>query len=400
MITLTPWLEVAVQPDLLEWAGELGGELSYAPSAARMQLPLVPSRSDVRALLECQLLSPLQRLALRTLYATGMRGEELFELELLENGRLQVAGRMLAADGATLEELGQLGGALFEGECLQDLQSWLEVAAGAVGVLQRFQGAGRPLSPRALRHAYASHCLDDGMDLITLYYLLGHGFLETTQMYLETSVGRLSSAYEQYHPLQHWDGEVVDRGGLAQAKISIGEAMGMIGATVRPQDRLVLRVLYGTALREAELLALRYADLEVGERRLFVRSGKGPRDRYTLIDLETVRLLQEWRGSKGLGAPIFDIKSHMTLDNIVKRMAIKTGIWEKYKAARRSLSPHTFRHAYASHCYQQGMDLNRLGRLMGHSFVQNTLTYAHCPPEMQQQSYERSHPLARSGGAG
>ena len=65
-------------------------------------LPLVLSRSEVRALLGCQLLSPLQRLALRTLYATGMRGEELFELELLENGRLQVAGRMVAWEWAAL----------------------------------------------------------------------------------------------------------------------------------------------------------------------------------------------------------------------------------------------------------------------------------------------------------
>ena len=389
-----------MQPEPLEWVEELGGELAYEPSMARLQLPLVVSLREMLAMIECPLLSARGRLALRALYASGARPGEILGLQLDPAGGVKLGGRRVPLDDRTLEGLHQLEGPLASSEA--ELLEWATLAARQVGVWDRLEGAGRPLSLRLFRHAFGAHCMEGGMDLITLYYLLGHRFLETTQMYYEVAVGRSRKVYERYHPLVSWkpqegerQGECVPRGrgGLTQAKIAISEALGLIASCSKDRDRLVLRVLYATALREAELLALRWADLEEQERRLFVRSGKGPRDRYTLIDAETVRQLVDFRGERLRQDRVFSIQSHMTVYNIVKRQAIKTGIWDRYKSARRSLSPHTLRHAYAGHCYERGMELYDVGRLMGHSFLQNTLTYAHCPLETQARSYALSHPL-------
>ena len=61
--------------------------------------------------------------------------------------------------------------------------------------------AGLPLlTPHAFRHAFATHCKDGGMDLITLQILLGHAHLSTTTIYLRTSLVRLRLFLERYHP--------------------------------------------------------------------------------------------------------------------------------------------------------------------------------------------------------
>ena len=61
--------------------------------------------------------------------------------------------------------------------------------------------AGLPLmTPHALRHAFATHCKDGGMDLITLQTLLGHASVQTTTIYLRTSMSQLRALLERHHP--------------------------------------------------------------------------------------------------------------------------------------------------------------------------------------------------------
>ena len=72
------------------------------------------------------------------------------------------------------------------------------------------------------------------------------------------------------------------------------------------------------------------------------------------------------------------------------RAAEATGLLAKYTAQGQRLSPHALRHAYATHCYEGAMELDILAKLLGHSFLSDTVLYVHCSPEMEEREYARS----------
>lgn len=349
-------------PPMSEWAEELGQEVEVA---ADHVLPLIVGRRRLRAVLESQNLSAEARLGLRLLYATGVRQEE--SLEFCEGGLRVREGRFLAVDEVTLARCRESG--------LPDLGQALAWVESCPELVQHFAACGRRARPSLLRHACAAHCLENGLDVMVLNEQLGHREMATTLRLLETARGYYRGDYERCHPLA--------RGGRGHAHLRVEEILAMMGAPRLPLHRLVVRTLYATALRESELIALRFADLEEG--RIFVRDGKGPADRYTLVDAETESLLLGLGGAPG--ERIFPM-TRMTVYNIVVRAARATGVADHYPG--QMVSPHSLRHAYATHCYENGMDLHTIARLLGHPFVSDTLLYVDCSPEMLAAEYSDS----------
>lgn len=408
-----------------EWARELAGEVAvpYLPHANYL-LPLILWRAEVATLLICPRLSALQQLALRTLYATGLREEELVALgpDCQSDQGLQILGarpRRVCLDEETARALSQLSGPSLFSTTVDELRDWLLEAAGWAGVLERFEGAGRPLLPRALRHAYASHCLENGMDLLTLFYQLGHEFVDTTEMYVLTGVALRGASYACSHPLMAgqkgyagWsqpegmvrevgepgDEEEDEDRGLRYARLTLEDMALMLASGRTDLHRLIVRVLYASGIRLAELLGLRYLDLDSQECRLFVRQGKGHKDRYCLLDPKTVDMMVAWQGSKSLSEVIFPMP-RPSVQKVLTSLAARTGLSVKYAALGEKLTPHSMRHTFATHCYNGGIDLFSLKTLLGHAYLHTTLAYLACPPERRQQVYEHTHPLARGGSA-
>ncbi|MCX8112478.1 MAG: tyrosine-type recombinase/integrase [Bacteroidia bacterium] len=91
--------------------------------------------------------------------------------------------------GTTILLLSQKGGPLTR------VQAFTIVRQAAI-----LTGIGRPISPHALRHSYATHLLLSGMDIAYLQRLLGHASLTTTQHYLQLLPGELSQILRHYHP--------------------------------------------------------------------------------------------------------------------------------------------------------------------------------------------------------
>jgi len=60
---------------------------------------------------------------------------------------------------------------------------------------------GRSFSPHSFRHAFATHCAENGMDLFTLKKLMWHAFLETTELYMAMSMEKARKEYEGSHEL-------------------------------------------------------------------------------------------------------------------------------------------------------------------------------------------------------
>ena len=135
-----------------------------------------------------------------------------------------------------------------------------------------------------------------------------------------------------------------------------------------------------------------YADLWLDEGRLFIRDAKESKDRYTLIDVGTAEWLYEHMKDKKADAIVFDV-SERQVNRIVKRAATNCGFLERFEAREETLSPHTFRHAHASHMYAQGMELPVIKKLLGHSELDATVLYIEHGLSEKRSAYERAHEL-------
>jgi len=284
---------------------------------------------------------PLDTYRQRLLNATGVRPNELERIYKHEDGYLALKdGRRLWADPLTIQ--------LFEP--VENCHDW------------------------RYRHRFAVQFLENGADLFTLQMLLGHEHLDTTRNYIPASPGLWKPHYLRCHPLNHHD-----RNEKNQAPITVSEAFQLIHAPDDPWEQLLIRTLYATALRASELTNLEHTDLYPD--RILVRDGKGPQDRYTLIDPETLRQLKQLPPGR-----LFDV-SRVTVHTVVTDAAKKTGLAEKYARLGYRLSPHGLRHAYATHCYQADMDEIAISHLLGHE-VRHTVLYAHPDLATLQRHYQ------------
>ncbi len=163
------------------------------------------------------------------------------------------------------------------------------------------------------------------------------------------------------------------------------------------RNKAILETLYGCGLRVTELINLKISSLYFPES--FVRIiGKGNKERLVPIGKsaqkqitiykDTVRILQQVkrgnedflflnrRGSKLSRAMIF---------NIVKDLAEKAGI-------RKTISPHTFRHSFATHLVEGGADLRAVQEMLGHESITTTEIYTHLDREYLRSTITQFHP--------
>ncbi|MBM3463111.1 MAG: hypothetical protein FJX76_13495 [Armatimonadetes bacterium] len=161
------------------------------------------------------------------------------------------------------------------------------------------------------------------------------------------------------------------------------------------RDYLILRVLYASGVRAKEVTDIYVCDVKPDESAIFIRSGKLDKDRYVLVDEETMHLLLEWVRSenKKPDERLFGISDNGTIWAIMRKYGEKTGLVAKYEAMNRSLSPHALRHAFGTHCYENGMDLVSLKALLGHDWLVTTAIYVHTSLRRIQEAYRASHPL-------
>jgi integrase/recombinase XerD len=162
------------------------------------------------------------------------------------------------------------------------------------------------------------------------------------------------------------------------------------------RDRAMLEVLYATGLRVSELVGLRLD--QVNLRQGVVRVvGKGSKDRLIPLGEEA----EEWIDRYFKTARPFILKGRHSDDlfvtdrgagmtrqafwYIIKRYAARAGI-------HKPLSPHTLRHAFATHLLNHGADLRVVQMLLGHSDLSSTQIYTHVAQERLKDLHARCHP--------
>jgi integrase/recombinase XerD len=162
------------------------------------------------------------------------------------------------------------------------------------------------------------------------------------------------------------------------------------------RDRAMLETLYATGLRVSELVHLRNSQLSLTQGVIRVL-GKGNRERLIPLGEEAVRWLSGFiSGSRGeillerstdflFPTRRGDSMTRQAFWHIIKRYARKAGI-------DRDLSPHTLRHAFATHLLNHGADLRVVQLLLGHSDLSTTQIYTHVARERMKEMHTEHHP--------
>lgn len=164
------------------------------------------------------------------------------------------------------------------------------------------------------------------------------------------------------------------------------------------RDRTMLEVLYATGLRVSELVGLRPEQLSITQGVVRVL-GKGDKERLIPLGEEALNWLQRFmRGPRNeiLGDRLCPFLfptvrgSGMTRQAfwyLIKKHALSAGI-------AKSLSPHTLRHAFATHLINHGADLRVVQLLLGHSDLSTTQIYTHVARERLKSVHQKHHPRA------
>lgn len=163
------------------------------------------------------------------------------------------------------------------------------------------------------------------------------------------------------------------------------------------RDRCMLELLYAAGLRVSELCTMCVPDLDL-QRGLVRVFGKGSKERLVpLHDLMQQMLADYISACRPLFAPtgnqLFVNRSGRALTRqyvwkMVKKYALEAGI-------RRAISPHTFRHSFATHLLEGGADLRAVQMLLGHADISATEIYTHVQAERLRGLHHQFHPRSR-----
>jgi integrase/recombinase XerD len=156
--------------------------------------------------------------------------------------------------------------------------------------------------------------------------------------------------------------------------LSREEVKALLGAPRDLRHRAMLAILYGSGLRVSEVAHLKVADIDSARNVLWVRSGKGRKDRQALLPPKLQELLRSywrsWRPTDWLfpgarpGQPISVKAIFMACRNAARSADIA-----------KPVHPHSLRHAFATHLLEAGVDLRTIQILLGHTNLETTARY-------------------------
>jgi site-specific recombinase XerD len=151
--------------------------------------------------------------------------------------------------------------------------------------------------------------------------------------------------------------------------------------------------MYLAGLRESEVVTLTVADADLEGASLYVR-GKGRKDRRVPITPRLVRILRLWIDgwrARSIGADSPWLFLHMWSHHRFNGLPLNPkAIWNLVRkkvvpVLGRKVTPHSFRHSYATHVYEESADLNLAKSLLGHVSIGTTAIYAHVTPRKQRE---------------
>jgi integrase/recombinase XerC len=166
------------------------------------------------------------------------------------------------------------------------------------------------------------------------------------------------------------------------------------------RESLIFELLYGSGIRNSELVGINLEDVNLKEEAILVR-GKGKKERFVPLSDSAAAALREYLPKRSELLVKFK-RSHSALlvnargerlttrsvGRIVKQIAVAKGL-------PADLHPHTLRHAFGTHMLAEGADLRAIQEMLGHSRLSTTQRYTHLSMRQVVDVYDRTHPRAK-----
>ena len=170
-----------------------------------------------------------------------------------------------------------------------------------------------------------------------------------------------------------WDDEDIPRMKLDHSLptvLSRDEIQSIIDHTPNLKHKAIIATMYSSGLRVSEVVHLHYDDISRTNKTIHVRESKSRRDRYTILSERNLDLLTEYWFKCGKPRDIGTYLDKNSINQYFKKSAVKAGI-------TKHVTSHCCRHSFASHLFEDGVDIKYIQALLGHVDPKSTEVYIH-----------------------
>ena len=183
-------------------------------------------------------------------------------------------------------------------------------------------------------------------------------------------------------------------------KRKLGQREAARHAAFKLRDRALFEVLYGAGLRVSEAAALDLGDLDrdrLGTLLVTVRRGKGGKTRTVPLHDQARAALDAWIAARG---PYAREPSALFVSKTGRRLTARsiqreTASYRVHAGIAERATPHAFRHSFATHLLDGGVDLRSIQELLGHASLSSTQVYTKVSLSHLQDTYDKAHPRAK-----
>jgi integrase/recombinase XerD len=160
------------------------------------------------------------------------------------------------------------------------------------------------------------------------------------------------------------------------------------------RDRTILEVFYSTGIRLEELVSLTIYDCDLTGQCLRINKGKGAKDRVVPLGRHAARLLKEYlsriRPRSVHNRSLFLNRSGEPLSKQVIQLMVRT--YAKQAGITKKVTPHIFRHSFATSLLKNGADIIAVQKMLGHVSPKTTQIYTHVAGVEIKQTHSHAHP--------
>ena len=161
------------------------------------------------------------------------------------------------------------------------------------------------------------------------------------------------------------------------------------------RDRALIELLYSSGLRRAEISTLNVGDVDFlsGTVRVF---GKGSKERVVPVGENALKCLRSYMSSRGGpadGEPLFANLRGARISQDGVMFLVRR--WIKKSSLLKKVTPHVFRHSFATHLLNHGCDIRVVQEMLGHASLRTTQIYTHVSLGRLREVYKDAHPRSR-----
>ncbi len=159
--------------------------------------------------------------------------------------------------------------------------------------------------------------------------------------------------------------------------LSLDEVERLLNAVESLKHRAILTTAYGAGMRIGEACSLMTIDIDSARMVIHIRDGKRGHDRYVMLSPVLLQALRGyWRQFRPEGPALFPGEKEGTC---IQPAAVRDALRQALAKAgiKKRVTPHSLRHAFATHLLEAGTDIRTIQRLLGHGSIRSTVRYTH-----------------------